>query len=212
MSADKTAFLDVPISPTGLFGPAVDGFADRFTTAQKASQAMRHFLPKRSSSVSQSFPKPPAHQLPKATIEQGYSLQFARTPPRFACINHTSVKSNVSHVLRTEVMRLLKKGAIEVVPPAQSESGFYSRYFLVPKKEGGLRPILDLRHLNKALIKRLFRMLTLKKIIAQIRPMDWFFSLDLKDAYFHIQIIPRHRPFLRFAFDRKNYQYIVLPF
>ncbi len=27
------------------------------------------------------------------------------------------------------------KGAIEIVPPAQSESGFYSRYFLVPKKK-----------------------------------------------------------------------------
>ncbi len=38
-----------------------------------------------------------------------------------------------------------KKGAIEKVPPAQSESGFYSRYFLVPKKDGGLWPIFDLR-------------------------------------------------------------------
>lgn len=45
--ADKTAS---PVSPTGLFGPAIEGFAERFTTAQKSSQAMRHFLPKRSSS------------------------------------------------------------------------------------------------------------------------------------------------------------------
>ncbi len=42
------------------------------------------------------------------------------------------------------------KGAIEMVPPALSESGFYSRYFLVPKKDGGLRPIRDLRRLNHA--------------------------------------------------------------
>ncbi len=35
-----------------------------------------------------------------------------------------------------------------MVPPALSESGFYSRYFLVPKKDGGLRPILDFRRLN----------------------------------------------------------------
>ncbi len=33
---------------------------------------------------------------------------------------------------------------IEVVPPSERESGFYSRYFVVPKKDGGLRPILDL--------------------------------------------------------------------
>ncbi len=43
--ADKVSFLDAPISPSGLFGPAVKGFAERFTEAQKASQVMRHFLP-----------------------------------------------------------------------------------------------------------------------------------------------------------------------
>ncbi len=31
-------------------------------------------------------------------------------------------------------MNLLERGAIEIVPPAQRESGFNSRYFLVPKK------------------------------------------------------------------------------
>ncbi|ROL46723.1 hypothetical protein DPX16_12616 [Anabarilius grahami] len=61
---DKTAFLDTPVSPSGLFGPAVEGFTERFTTAQKSSQAMRHFLPKRSSSTSASSrPRPaPAQQ------------------------------------------------------------------------------------------------------------------------------------------------------
>ncbi len=43
--ADKVSFLDAPIFPRGLFGPAVNGFAERFTEAQKASQVMRHFLP-----------------------------------------------------------------------------------------------------------------------------------------------------------------------
>ncbi len=38
--ADMVSFLDAPISPSGLFGPAVEGFAECFTEAQKASQAM----------------------------------------------------------------------------------------------------------------------------------------------------------------------------
>ncbi|ROL48835.1 hypothetical protein DPX16_22354 [Anabarilius grahami] len=37
---DKAVFLDSPVSPTGLFGPDVDGFPERFTAAQKLSQAM----------------------------------------------------------------------------------------------------------------------------------------------------------------------------
>ncbi len=124
----------------------------------------------------------------------------------------TSVQNKDTHVLRSEVRNLLAKRAAETVPPAQSKSGFYSHYILILKKDGGLRPILDLRHLNHALIKLLFRMTTLKQILVQIRPEDWFFSLDLKDAYFHVQIAPHHRRFLRFAFEGVAYQYTVLPF
>ena len=112
----------------------------------------------------------------------GYSLQFARRLPHFRAIIYTSVGSTMAHVLHSEVSSLLAKGAIKIVPASQSESGFYSRYFLVPKKDGGLRPILDLRHLNRALMVRPFRMLTTRHILTQIRPGDWFFSVDLKDA------------------------------
>lgn len=38
---------------------------------------------------------------------------------------------------------VLVNGVIEEVPLSQMESGFYSHYFLVPKKNGGLHPILD---------------------------------------------------------------------
>ncbi len=145
-------------------------------------------------------------------IKQGYSLQFARRPPRFSGVVSTSVQGENARVLRSEVMTLLEKGAIEMVSLALSESGFYSRYFLVPKKDGGLRPILDLRRLNHALMRRPFRMITLKQILSQICTEDWFCSLDLKDAYFHIQIAPHHRRFLRFAFEGVAYQYTVLPF
>ncbi|KAL0148328.1 hypothetical protein M9458_056390, partial [Cirrhinus mrigala] len=44
------------------------------------------------------------------------------------------------------------------------------------------------------------------------RAQDWFVEIDLKDAYFHVLILPRHRPFLRFAFEGRAYQYKVLPF
>ncbi len=38
---------------------------------------------------------------------------------------------------------------------------------------------------------------------------DWFCSLDLKDAYFHIQIAPHHRRFLRFAFEGVAYTVVA---
>ncbi len=49
-------------------------------------------------------------------------------------------------------------------------------------------------------------------IVSQIQSGDWFVTIDLKDAYFHIEILPQHRKFLRFAFGGEAYQYRVLPF
>ncbi len=39
-------------------------------------------------------------------------------------------------------------------------------------------------------MKRLFRVITLKQILSQICLGDWFMSLDLKDAFFHIHVAP----------------------
>ncbi len=67
--ADKVPFLDAPVSSGSLFGPALEGFVERFTEAQKSSQAIWHFLQKHtSSSVASSRPKPaPTQQTAKLT-------------------------------------------------------------------------------------------------------------------------------------------------
>ncbi len=48
--------------------------------------------------------------------------------------------------------------------------------------------------------------------MSQVQEGDWFVTIDLKDAYFHNQVVQRHRRFLRFGFGGKAYQYKVLPF
>ncbi len=126
------------------------------------------------------FPRPSCWLL--RTIRLGCAIQFARRPPKFRGIRFTSVLNKDAPVLCAEVAVLLAKDAIEPVPPAEMKSGFYSPYFIVPKKGGGLRPILDLRILNQALHKLPFRMLTQRHIFQCIRPFDWFAAIDLKDT------------------------------
>ncbi len=46
-------------------------------------------------------------------------------------------------VMEQELKALLEKGAIKYVPHSNRETRFYSRYFIVPKKDEGLHPILD---------------------------------------------------------------------
>lgn len=47
-------------------------------------------------------------------------------------------------------------------------------------------------------------------VVSQCRPFCHpflFVAIDLKDAYFHVQIVKRHKKFLRFALEGKAYQY-----
>src|SRR4029434_5899993 len=92
------------------------------------------------------------------------------------------VQREQSHFLREEIISLLRKKAISRVPPGEVASGFYSRYFLVPKKDGNYRPILDLRVLNKTLMLLRFRMLTPRRLVQFIRPNDWFITIDRSPA------------------------------
>ena len=62
--------------------------------------------------------------------------------------------------------------------------------FLVEKATGGWRPIIDLSALNGFVTLTKFRMETVASVLGSIRKGDWMFSIDLKDAYFHIPIHP----------------------
>ena len=85
--SEHAAFLDAPLSPAGLFGSSVKDFAERFAEVQKASQAMKHFLPKRSSSAAgrakpsaqSSQPQPPSTT---ATSQRETALSLIQPPPR----------------------------------------------------------------------------------------------------------------------------------
>jgi hypothetical protein len=91
----------------------------------------------------------------------------------------------MSNILE-EVNTLLGKGAIELVPPGQEGQVFYSTFFIVPKKDGGLRPILNLKPLNVYMEKSHFKMETLRSIIQALHVGDWGSTFDLRDAYLQI--------------------------
>ena len=67
---------------------------------------------------------------------------------------------------------------------------FYSWLFLVPKKNGKIRPVIDLSLLNQYIKKQPFKMVTVKSVPQSILINDWAVSIDLTYAYVHIPIHP----------------------
>ncbi|XP_029924002.1 uncharacterized protein LOC115371027 [Myripristis murdjan] len=148
-----------------------------------------------------------------STMTHGYRIQFLRRPPVTRTPLFTTVADpHQGAALQAELSTLLEKGAIREVASGDQRAGFFSRYFLAPKRDGGLRPILDLRGLNQYLRPLRCRILTVPRVRQAISAGDWFATIDLKDAYFQIPIWRGHWRFLRFGFASKIYEFQVLPF
>ncbi len=112
--------------------------------------------------VWQALPVSLKYQWVMKSLKNGYTLLFFCRLLSFNGVLMSTVWERNASVLWEEIQNILAKCAVEAVPLKERESGFYSRYFLVPNKDGGLRPILDQMPLNHALSKRWFKMITLR--------------------------------------------------
>ena len=154
-------------------------------------------------------------------LKLGYQLPFKRNPegrrilPPLMSRAPKSLITTYADLVKQRaldqmILDLIQKNAIEKVPPGTS--GFYSRVFLVPKKSGKLRLVIDLSKLNAFLEKFPFKMDTASVIRESIEPGMWSASLDLSDAYLHIPMHPGARNFLLFQIGDQVYRFLVLPF
>ncbi len=99
---------------------------------------------------------PKDHQTRLCDSVRPASSQVQGHPP------HSSEGSRCPWLVRG-ISVLLAKDVMVPVPPADMKAGFFSPYFIVPKKSGGLRPILGLRIL-------MLKMLMQNRVFGCIRP------------------------------------------
>ena len=143
-----------------------------------------------------------------SVIRDGYRIPFLERP--ILSPNPVFFQQPLKQHLEEEVASLLSKGAVEEI--ILECPRHYPRIFLVPKKNGKPRLIIDLSVLNHFVYTQTFKMETQRKVKDAIQLNDWAFSLELTDAYLHIPIHYRSRKFLRFTLRGRVNQFKALPF
>lgn len=89
-------------------------------------------------------------------VVKGYHLELVSTPHQRKESYHRQLSSTDQSLVREDVEKLIAKQAVtevEVIP-----SQFVSRLFLVPKKDGSKRPVINLKLLNGYIRKQKFKM------------------------------------------------------
>ena len=135
----------------------------------------------------------------KATADNVKALKGIQSRKRFFASSDSKYKSQSrrqqwgasqpsqkSVLKRLGPSQTLTTGAHHFKKPHFAETLFYSSLFLVPKKSGQMRPVINLRPLNQFLRYQHFKMEGIHVVKDLLRQGDWLTRINLKDVYFSI--------------------------
>ena len=138
---------------------------------------------------------------------QGMKLEFEESPLQGECSGFEIPKNQ--SLIQEEVNKLLKKDI--VVECEHKAVEYISPIFLREKTDGTQRLILNLKKLNKYLEYKHFKMQTLQPILTLIQPNCYVATIELKDAYYSVNIDGDDTCFLKFLCNSKLLKFVVLP-
>lgn len=145
-------------------------------------------------------------------IEFGYCLPFLSIPEFMHFGNHSSAREYGDFVSES-VSEMLAEGCIEEV--GEDEVYVCSPLGVVDNGKK-LRLIIDLRYVNKHLVKHKFKLEDMKVVANVFQKNDFVVSFDLKSGYHHIPIDPNHQGYLAFQWEfqgvKRFFKFTVLPF
>ena len=104
------------------------------------------------------------------------SPTFQTIPPKELSFNKGEMDA-----LSTEVGKMLESNAIRAVQ--RYSHSFYSQLLVVPRKGEGLRPIINLKKLNRFVYPQHFKIESITMLKDILRKGDYMTKVDQKDAY-----------------------------
>ena len=144
------------------------------------------------------------------SIVSGFEIPFTSEPVQIKEPVPIRLRLDQEKLIDVEVQEMLQKGAISKVLPVKGQ--YLSNVFLVPKKDGGFRPVINLKSLNQFIPYLHFKMESLHCLKDILLPGDYMCKVDLKDAYFSIPLAQNSSKYVRFSWKGSLYEFNCLCF
>lgn len=152
-------------------------------------------------STDEKFPK---FNVPPVRIEYNKS-----EPP---CRNvFMNIPPAVKPLVEERLRKLETSDIIERVTD-EMDSSFCSSMLVVPKGKDDIRLVIDLRGPNRYVYRTPFAMPTLEGILAELHGAKWFSTIDLSNAFFHIELDHESRHLTNFCTEFGMFRFVRLPF
>lgn len=143
-------------------------------------------------------------------VKNGYQIDFVKPPAQtLSFLHHQHFTCIERQHVQQEILKLVNLNVIAPVSPRQDQ--ILSPIFLVGKKDGSKRMILNLKRLNGYVSYQHFKMESIQHARDLILKHCFLASIDLEKAYYAVPIHKAYRKYLRFSFNNVVYEYTCLP-
>ncbi len=96
---------------------------------------------------------------------------------------------------------------------AESRSPWNSPLFLVPKRDGSFRPVIDFTNVNEMTVSEQFPLPVLSDLLMNLGEGNKFFSsLDLLTGYWQVPMAPESRQITAFSTPNGRFEWLRMPF
>ncbi|GBM66221.1 Transposon Ty3-I Gag-Pol polyprotein [Araneus ventricosus] len=121
------------------------------------------------------------------------------SPRRFPIIEKEIINQQIEQWLKDKI-----------ILPSTSE--YSSPVVLVKKKDGSSRLCIDYRRLNKITVREHFPLPLIDDLLDRLQSANIFTTLDLKNAFFHVDIDPSLKKYTSFVTDTGQYEFNKMSF
>lgn len=146
----------------------------------------------------------PKFNIPPVSLKYNTDMPPARNV-------YTHIPAAFKELTKQKLDYLLSNGIIEEVTMGMDRS-FCSSLLVVPKGKDDIRIVIDLRGPNRCIYRTPFKMPTFESILMELHGAKWFSTVDLTNAFFHIELEEGSRHLTNFFAGDGLYRYRRLPF